>query len=114
MSRNMQAVGPTAAIARGWPSMAVASAGIRRSSRALGRASTGTSTVLNLVTPDSATEDDQQVEDPGEFTAVARLEGEIVITIYPRGQGQPTTLSLPVSASLPRGGRDILAGTFEE
>lgn len=114
MSRNMQAVGPTAAIASGWPSMAVASAGIRRSSRALGRASAGTSTVLNLVPTDSATEDAQQVEDPREFTAVARLEGQIVITVYPKGKGQPITLTLPVTASLPRAGRDILAGTVEE
>lgn len=113
MSRNMQAIQPTATAVRGWPSMAAASAGICRSSRALGRASAGTTPVLSLVPPDPAVNDAQQPE-PREFTAVARLEGQIVITISPRGKGQPITLTLPVTASLPQAGGGIPAGTAEE
>jgi hypothetical protein len=114
MSRNMQAVQPTAAAARGWPSMAAASAGIRRSSRALGRAGDRTSTVLSLVVTDSAVDDVQHIEAPREFTAVARLEGQIVITVSPLGGGEPITLTLPVTATLPPARGNIPAGTFEE
>jgi hypothetical protein len=113
MTRNMQAVRPKAPAARDWPSMAAASAGIRRSSRALGRTSVGTSAVLSLVMPDSALDDLQQIEAPREFTAVARLEGRIVITVSPTGGGRPITLTLPVSASLPRAD-GIPAGTLDE
>jgi hypothetical protein len=114
MSRNLQAVQPTPAAGRGWPSMAAASAGICRSSRALGRTSAGTSTVLSLVMADSVVDDVLDAEAPREFTAVARLEGQIVITVSPIGRGEPITLTLPVTASLPSAGRGIPAGTAEE
>jgi hypothetical protein len=115
MSRNMQAGQATALVPRDWPSMAAASATICRSSRANGRAGAANYAVLSLVTPEPLDADVQRPETPTEFTAIARLEGQIVVTLLPRGTGgEPITLTIPVTAKVAGPKGLIPAGPAEE
>ena len=114
MSRKMQA-GQATAVPRDWPSMAAASATIRRSSRAIGRPEPGNYAVLSVVTPEPLDASAQELEAPTEFTAIARLEGQIVVTLSPRGTGgEPITLTIPVTAKVAGPKGLIPAGPAEE
>lgn len=115
MSRNMQASRATALVPGDWPSMAAASATIRRSSRPIGRAGARNYAVLSLVTPEPLDADVQRLETRTEFTAIARLEGQIVVTLSPRGiGGEPITLTIPVAAKVAGPKGLIPAGPAEE
>ena len=114
MSRNMQASQTAALVPRDWPSMAAASATICRSSRATGRARVGNYAVLSLVTPEPAG-DIEARESPTEFTAIARLEGQIVVTLTPKGMnGEPMRLTIPLTANVAGAEGLIPAGPAEE
>lgn len=114
MSRNMQASRATELPPRDWPSMAAASATIRRSSHAIGRAGAGNYAVLSLVTP-APVEDAGGLEAQQEFTAVAHLEGQIVVTLTPKGlTSEPLTLTIPLTAKVAGAQGLIPAGPAEE
>jgi hypothetical protein len=83
-------------IPRGWPSVASASAEICLSPRSrIGRAKPGIPAVLGLVPP--VTSDDTVAE---EFTATARLEGRVVVTIVPESpNGEAVTIIIPLTGS---------------
>jgi hypothetical protein len=115
MSRNMQARQATALVPRDWPSMAAASATICRSSRANGRAGAANYAVLSLVTPEPLDADVPRLEARTEYTAVAQLEGQIVVTLTPKGTtGEPMTLTIPLMATVAGAEGLTPAGPAEE
>lgn len=115
MSRSMQAAQPTPLIPRAWPSMAAASARICRSSRVQGGAGAGTPPVLSLVTPVPLDVDAYALGLAREFTADARLEGQVIVTLSPKtGNGEPITLTIPVRTTVAGANRLVAAGAAEE
>ena len=88
-------------IPRGWPSVASASAEICLSPRSrIGRAKPDIPAVLGLAPPvpsDDAVAEDGVAE---EFTATARLEGRVVVTIVPESpNGEAVTIIIPLTGS---------------
>jgi hypothetical protein len=71
--------------------------------------------VLSLVTPMPLEVDAYALGAAEGFTASARLEGQVVVTLSPRrGNVEPITLTIPVRAAIAGADRLIAAGAAEE
>lgn len=86
-------------IPRGWPSLASASAEICMSPGSrIGRARSENAAVLGLVPPVFVEDAFDEADVTEEFTATARLEGRVVVTLLPESPtGEAITIVIPFS-----------------